>query len=67
MEETRIAWPTELTKQGSRGPTETEAASMGTAGVCTRSSVCMLWLLAWCLYRTPNGWSGCVFDSSACH
>jgi hypothetical protein len=36
------------------------------AWVCTRSSGCMLQLLAWCSWEKPNSGSWRVFDSSAC-
>lgn len=39
MEDTRRAWPTESTKQDSHGLTETKAASVGSAWLCTRSYV----------------------------
>lgn len=44
---TRRTWPIRSTKQGSNGPTETRAASMGPVQVCSRSSAWMLLLLAW--------------------
>lgn len=47
VEDTSRTWPAESTKQGSNGPAETEAARMGPAWVCTRSSSSMFWLLAW--------------------
>lgn len=53
MEDTR-SWPTESTKQGSCGLTETETVSTGTAWACRRSSECLLWLLAWWFYEIPN-------------
>ena len=34
--------------------------------MCTRSSVCTLWLLAWWFCRTPNCGNRCVSDSFAC-
>lgn len=39
---------TESTKKGADELTETKAAIMGNAEVCTMSSTYMLWLLAWC-------------------
>lgn len=53
------------TKQGPWGLTETSAAITESAWVCTRSSVCVLWLIAWCLGETPNSESGGVSDSIA--
>lgn len=46
IEDTRRTWPTKSPEQGS-GLTETEVASTGPACVCTRSSVCILWLIVW--------------------
>ena len=66
MEDTRRTWPTESTKQGSHGLTETEAAIMDPALVCTRSSDYILWLLASCSCETPSSVTGCISDSFAC-
>lgn len=52
-------WPTESTKEGSYGLTET-------AWVCIRPSAYKLWLLAWCFYGTPNSGSRGISDSFAC-
>lgn len=49
MEDTRRTWLTESTKLASYGLIETEEASTGSAGVCTRSSTSVLRLLVWCL------------------
>lgn len=42
MEDSKRTCPTESTKQGSHGLTETEVASPGLAWVCPRSSEYML-------------------------
>lgn len=56
-------WPTESTKQDSRGPKEIEATSMNLHGSVSGLSVYMLWLLACCYWRTPNSGSGDSSDS----
>lgn len=61
IEHTRRARPTEPTKQGPQGPTETEAAAVEPALVFARSSEYMLWLLAWWFYETPDSGSACHF------
>ena len=63
MEDTRRTWPTESAKQGSQELTE--GTSTGPAGVCSRSSAYMLWLLALCFCETPNNGSGRLSDSFA--
>jgi hypothetical protein len=62
MEGTRRTWPTESTKQGSHGLLETEVASTVPTRVCTRSSMHMLYSLAWCFYGTSNSGSGAVSE-----
>lgn len=47
MEDTRRTWPTQSTKQGLHGLTETGAVIMRSAWVSTRFCVYTLWLLAW--------------------
>lgn len=56
--------PIELTKQGSYGFTETKTIITGAARVYDKSSVYMLWLLAWWFYETPNSRSECLSDSA---
>ena len=58
MEDTRRTWPTESTKEDSYGLIETEVAGLGSAGICTKSS--MLWLSAWCFSRLCRYGSGAV-------
>lgn len=48
MEDTKGTWPTDSTKQGSCGLTETEEAGTEPARVCPWSAY-MLWRLAWCV------------------
>lgn len=65
MEDSRTTWPTEETKQGWYALTETEAASLESAWVCTRSPLYTLWLLAWCFPGIPNSENSRVSDSYA--
>lgn len=64
--DSRRACPAESTKWGTHVPMETEAASTEPAWGCTRSSVYVLWLLAWCSCGTPNSGSWCVSDFLVC-
>ena len=56
IDNTRRTWLIESTKHSSHGLTETETASIGPARVCTRSSVWMLWLLAWSSWWGSYEW-----------
>ena len=44
------------TKHSSHGLTETKTASIGPARVCTRCSVWMFWVLAWCSWCGSCKW-----------
>lgn len=52
-EDTREAWSTESTRQGSWGLREAEAAMVEPAWVYTTSSAYVLWCLAYCSGQTP--------------
>lgn len=54
VENTKTVWPTESTKQGSYGLTETDSESMASTGVSTRSSEYTLELLAWVLWDSEE-------------
>lgn len=67
MEDIRKTWPTESTKQGSYGLTETEAASVsGTEIGMYRSSAYILWLLVLCSCGTLHSWREGISESFAC-
>lgn len=66
MKRARRAWPATLTKQGSYGSTEPETASMGSAWLCTMSSVYVFWLLDYCSCEIPNRGSGCISETFVC-
>lgn len=66
MGDTRRTWPTESTKQGPYGLTETKSTSTGPASVCSRASVYMLWVLAWFFSGTPESGSRYIPDFFVC-
>lgn len=59
----RRPWPTESTKQGSHGLTETEMSSVGPAWIIRKSSVYILWLLACCACENSDSRNRCISDS----
>jgi hypothetical protein len=66
IKDTRRTWPTESTKQGSQGLTETEMTVTEPAWVSARSSAYTLWLLAWGVCGTLNCGRQGAPDSFTC-